>query len=417
MAKLKFLIGFGLKKRLFKKSFWIVNGLLGVAIILLANLPALIGFFGSDEEEVLLKVVIENRTNDQTFPLEDQILTVMNRPFEEPRFILSSDAVEGDFWEQSNISIWLIFEGDLAQPNVRMYTKEGNSGFLTGQIQYVLNVYQGIAFANYDIQTPPPSDSDEVLAPEVRMMLEGTVSILALPMFILITLATQYLGVDIIEEKSSKAIEIIIASVPARQHFLAKITSNSVFLIIQTLLLSSFGFIGFLINRTFFAEQLEEVSFITDMLGAIPHWRSILVITFLFMIVGALLFLVLAALIAAVATTQEDYQQYQAPMVFLLLGGFYAGIFLPMAGAEGALRVSAYIPFLSTFVAPIIYATGVINLAQVLLSLLVLVLSVILFMMLITPIYKVAILSYEETKFFKRFRLYLKKAFSKSNGS
>ena len=416
MDKLRFLIGFGLKKRLFKKSFWIVNGFLGLAIIALANLPAIIGAFSSDEEEPLRQVIIENRTNDTTFPLADEVLTLLNAPFQEPRYALFEGNIDEDFWDQSEVVIQLIFEGDLQQPDVTVYTSENNANFLIGQIQSILNVYQGIAFANYDVPTPPPVEGEgPVLDPEVRMILEGAGSILLLPMFILIILATQFLGVDIIEEKSSKAIEIIIASVPAKQHFLAKIASNSLFLVAQTLLLSTFGLIGLWINRAFFAENLEEVSFVRDILAAIPHWPSILVMTFLFMIVGALLFLVLAALMAAVSTTQEDYQTYQAPMVFLLLGGFYLGLFLPMAGATSALRVIAFIPFLSTFVAPVIYASGVLSLFEVIVSLVILTLSATGLMFLISPIYKVAILSYEETKFFKRFRFYLKKAFARNN--
>ncbi len=416
MDKLKFLIGFGLKKRLYKKSFWIVNGLLGLAIILLANLSSIIGLFQDEETVELTNVVIENRSDDQTFALAEEILTVMNRPFEEPRYTLvtEEDLDPETFWDQSDVAIWITFEGSLMQPDVTLFTQENNANFLIGQVQTILNQYQGISLANYDIQNPPPSEGDEdLLPPEVRMMLEGFASVLLLPMFILIILATQFLGVDIIEEKSSKAIEIIIASVPAKQHFIAKITSTSLFLVIQTLILSAFGFIGFMLNRAIVTEQLEEMSFIREILNAIPHWPSIIVVTFLFMIAGALLFLTLAALIAAVATTQEDYQQYQAPMVFLLLGGFYLGIFLPMAGADTALRVIAFIPFLSTFVAPVIYATGVISLTQVLISLVLLILASVLFLTLIAPIYRVAILSYEETKFFKRFRLYLKKAFSK----
>jgi ABC-2 type transport system permease protein len=123
------------------------------------------------------------------------------------------------------------------------------------------------------------------------------------------------------------------------------------------------------------------------------------------------LFLTLAAVIASIATTQEDYQQYQAPLVFLLLGGYYIGIFLPLLGAQSVVKVFAYIPFFSTIIAPIAYLQGLLPLWQTLLSLGVLLFTTVFFLYFVGPLYRVAILSYEETKFFKRIKLYFKKAF------
>jgi len=223
------------------------------------------------------------------------------------------------------------------------------------------------------------------------------------------------LGVDIIEEKSSKAIETIISSVPAKLHFLSKILSTLLFLMIQTTLLLAFAALGLLVSRVLSATtQFEELSFLSELATRIPNWPSILTFTIIFMLFGALLFLVFASLLAALATTQEDYQQFQAPLVILILSGFYMGIFLPLSGGDTALRIAAYFPIFSPFIAPIAFATEVISIGEVILILVGLILFIGLLMYFVSPIYKVAILSYEQTKPFKRIAFYFKKAFAKS---
>lgn len=414
MKKFKFLILFGLKKRLFKKSFIITNVLLGLLIMTIINIPAIFDAFSSDDIETI-NVKITNNTTDQDYPLETTILSMMNMAYEETRYV-SKETREApdDFWDDDTLDIWVVFEGDLNAPDVDLYLKDvSEQAGLMNTIRNGLLDYQNVQYATYNVIDPPPSD-DGGLDPTTRNMVEGIITLLVLPVFLLIIMATQFLGVDIIEEKSSKVIETIISSVPSTYHFLSKIIANIAFLIIQSGLLLGFAAMGALIGRIIYASSdIEAVSLIAGLVNNIPNLASILIILFLFLVVGTLLFLALAALIASIATTQEDYQQFQTPLIFLLLGGFYIGIFMPMIGIDSVVRVAAYIPFFSTMVAPIAYATGIISLLEAIFILVLLVITVALFLYFMTPVYRVAILSYEETKFFKRIRFYVKKAFAK----
>lgn len=417
MQKFKFLVAYGLKKRLLKKSFIITNVILGLVIIAVINLPSIIDFFASDEEPQALVVQVDNLTDDQTYPLEEMLVQILSASYYGDQFELAEEPIAASdaFFEQRDVDLLLVFEGSLAQPDVKIYALDQSLvSLVMNQVQVLLNDYQNINYANYDIVSPPSSGDENGLAEEDRLFINSIVSVLFLPVFILIIMATQFLGVDIIEEKSSKAIETVIASVPAKVHFLSKIIANLGFLVIQAGILIVFSLIGSFASGMF--EQLsntEELSLLAEFASRIQNWPSLLALSILFMLAGTLLYLTLAALIASIATTQEDYQQFQAPLVFLLLGGFYIGIFLPMAGVDGAVRVFAYIPFFSTIVAPIAYATGVINLVEAIIALVGLVVMAVIFLYLVAPIYRVAILSYEETNFFKRIKLYGKKAFSK----
>ena len=414
MNKFKFLLGYGLKKRLFKKSFVITNVILGLVIIVLVNLPTVIGWFQSDDPLPDQKIVIDNFTDDTDYPLAERLIFALNQASFETAYVRVEETLDvSAFWAQDEIVLWLVFEGSLGAPSVTVYSLDRAQVPLTRTlIQAVIREYQGVADAQFNVPNRPLEDGETTpIDPEVQSIVEGITSLLFLPIFILIILATQFVGVDIIEEKSSKVIEIVIASVPARSHFLAKILSSLSFVFIQALTLASFSLIGLGIGRLIEEPSESSFSVFTFLSEAIPHWPLVLLVSVLFMMVGTLLFLTLAAVIASIATTQEDYQQYQAPLIFLLLGGYYIGIFLPLLEAQTAVRVFAFIPFFSTIVAPIAYLQGTLSLWQAFLSLFLLLLTTAGFLYYVGPLYRVAILSYDETKFFKRMRLYIKKAF------
>jgi ABC-2 type transport system permease protein len=416
--KFKFLVGFGLKKRVFKKSFLISNLIIGLVIIALINLPSIISAFQDEEEEIrTLKTAILNQSNDTTYPLEQSLIETMNGIYEDYSFEQTESTLTNieDFWDQTELDVLLVFSGDLKQPNVEIFALDQSIGnMLIQSIQLVLYDYQDIAYASYDVKTPPSNGQEPGLSEQDQSFLDGIGSILFLPVFFLVIMATQFLGVDIIEEKSSKAIETIIASVPAKVHFLSKITASFTFLLIQSLILLAFGFLAFLVSKLFeTSNSFEGLSLLAELGERIPNWPAILSISLLFMFFGALLFLVLAALIASIATTQEDYQQLQVPMMFLILGGYYMTIFLPLLDANGVIRVFSYIPFFSTMVAPLAYIRGITSLLEAFISLAITIGFVLVFIYYISPVYRVAILSYDETKFFKRIKFYFKKAFTK----
>lgn len=421
MKKFKFLVAFGLKKRLLRKAFIITNVILGLALVTLVNIPAIIELFsGEDEGPPVYYVTVINETDQDDYPLLETLLTYYDNPHVQANYVASDLSISdpASFWDTLEVDILLHFTGELGKPDVDVYLREHTqASFITNNTQRFLNDIQGIEYATFNMQAPPVTDpgAEPTLPPESRMFLDAFVSIMFLPMFMLIIFATQFLGVDIIEEKSSKAIETIISSVPAKLHFLSKITTSVLFLLIQGGLLVIFSVVGILLGRLLVeTTDSTSLSFFAELARHLPNWPAILAISILFMIVGTLFFLTLSALVAAIATTQEDYQQFQAPLVLIILSGFYMGIFLPMIGIEGLMKAMTFVPLFSPFVGPIAYVTGVITIFEALLSLFVLIAFVLLMFYLIAPIYRVAILSYEETKFFKRIGLYVKKAFNKN---
>jgi ABC-2 type transport system permease protein len=408
MKKLKFLILYGLKKRLLKKSFLISNIIIGLLTILIINLPTIIGLFENDDDAfVRIAYVVDEATLGYISQLDE----TLNQGLEEDIFIFyeTQESMKDTFFEQNEYDILLMIQSDNGRLSLDLYRFETTYDTVITQTIQFLDV-----FSQNQAYVPPVIDSflpDDYEDPFINEIISGISSVFTLPLFLIMTFGIQFVGVDIIEEKSSKAIETIISSVKANIHFLSKIIASLIFITIQSLLLIIYGSIGTLIgNQTSSVTGVSTASLTEVFVEFFPNWQGILIVTASFIFVGALLYLVIAALTAAISTTQEDYQTFQGPIMIMLVIGFYISIFASAAGGDTLLRIASFIPFFAPMTAPVAFAAGLLTPLEVILALLILIITTIGVIVLVTPIYKVAILSYEQTKLFKRLKTYFIKS-------
>lgn len=408
MKKLKFLILYGLKKRLLKKSFLISNIIIGLLTILIINLPTIIGLFENDDDAfVRIAYVVDEASLGYISQLDE----TLNQGLEEDIFIFyeTQESMKDTFFEQNEYDILLMIQSDNGRLSLDLYRFETTYDTVITQTIQFLDV-----FSQNQAYVPPVIDSflpDDYEDPFINEIISGISSVFTLPLFLIMTFGIQFVGVDIIEEKSSKAIETIISSVKANIHFLSKIIASLIFITIQSLLLIIYGSIGTLIgNQTSSVTGVSTASLTEVFVEFFPNWQGILIVTASFIFVGALLYLVIAALTAAISTTQEDYQTFQGPIMIMLVIGFYISIFASAAGGDTLLRIASFIPFFAPMTAPVAFAAGLLTPLEVILALLILIITTIGVIVLVTPIYKVAILSYEQTKLFKRLKTYFIKS-------
>jgi ABC-2 type transport system permease protein len=408
MKKLKFLIFYGLKKRLFKKSFLISNIIIGLLTILIINLPTIIGLFDSDEDAF---VRIAYVVDEDSLAYISQLEAILNQDLEEDIFLFyeTEESMKDSFFEQNDYDILLMLQSNNDRLNLDLYRFETTYDTVITQTIQFLDVFsQNQAYVPPVIASFLPDDYED---PFINEIISGISSVFTLPLFLIMTFGIQFVGVDIIEEKSSKAIETIISSVRANIHFLSKIIASLIFITIQSLLLIIYGSIGtFIGNQSANVTGVSTASLTEIFVEYFPNWQSILLVSALFIFVGALLYLVIAALTAAISTTQEDYQTFQGPIMIMLVIGFYISIFASAAGGETLLRIASFIPFFAPMTAPVAFASGLLTPIEVILALFILIGTTIGVIFLVTPIYKVAILSYEQTKLFKRLKTYFIKS-------
>ncbi len=412
MKKFKFLVKYGLEKRMKRKAFLIANIIIFILTVAIINIPQIIDAFSSDDVIENITIEVYNQTDEGE--LVSELDAWFNQGLEKPFYLVEViDSFDSEaFWTNEDSSdIVFVFTGNANHPEVNIYSKspESNKAYENSislfLINYQIDGYQSPTY----IENHAPDYED----PGQAEIVNSLGSILVLPIFILIIMATQFVGVDIIEEKSTKAIETIISSVPAKMHFLSKVTAAILFVISQSLLVIAYGVVGALVSRLFVdAGSGTEAQSLLQLLGEVmPNWPLILLFTVLFTFIGAILYLVIAAMFASMAVTQEDYQQFQAPLMMILLAAYYIAIFGSLAGGGSFLAIMSFIPIFTPIVAPIAFATGALSTLQTIIALVISVGFMVLSLYIVAPIYKIAILSYDQTKFGKRIKGYFHKAF------
>lgn len=422
MKKFKFLVKYGLKKRIGRKAFLISNIVVAVLMIIIINIPSIVSLFGGNEQEdQQIYINMINETSEVDLIADFSVL--LNEPYNgNIYYVLTpqniNDFDEDEFWKNDNSNITIDISGTIENPIVTLYSKKPEHNYyLASQLELQLINYQITNYQRPIISTVYAPDYED---PDQEALLTSMTSLLVLPMFLLIVMATQFVGVDIIEEKSTKAIETIISSVPAKMHFLSKITASILFVIVQgglTIVYAAIAsFIGKLSSSssaiTLPTGTTSLLSYLTDI---IPNWPVVLIISILFMIIGTLFYLVIAALFASMAVTQEDYQQFQTPLMLTLLAGFYIGIFAPIAGGYTFMKVMAFIPIFTPILAPITFASGILSLGEAIIALVGVAIFLVIALYIVAPVYRISILSYDQTKFVARIKGYFGKAFPKKS--
>lgn len=412
MKKFKYLVKYGLKKRIFTKAFVISNVIVGLIVLGITLLPMIISSFTSEPETYHGTIWVLNQSEydvDQIFddlypnngPIENEVIfeLVTDETYMETFY---------DLEEAADAMIVVEVVDEIVM--IRLYNRSldyASSLFIQDGLRNLqrliyaqeTNIDPGLVADTPTIIVANPHATDDT-----QMAIATTIStFLIIPLFILITTGVQFIGSEIIEEKSTKAIEIIIASVPPRTHFIAKISSIILFLLLQMLLYASFAILGVIINDAL-AGGGSGATWDIFLGGMGSLILETLVITFIVSILGSLLYLVIGAFIASLAINMEDYQQIQTPVMSILMLSYFGSIMASTMGSGVLLNILLYIPFASPMVIPASFLGGFIGWLEVLLSMGVLMLSIVLVVLLFAPAYRGSILSYDQSKLFKRIK-------------
>ncbi len=254
----------------------------------------------------------------------------------------------------------------------------------------------------------------------------GTFSGLLLFMFIMI-----YGGMvmrSVIEEKTSRVIEVIISSVKPVQLMMGKIVGTSLVAVTQVVIWAILGFIFFIILTAVFGIDLtdsqssqqalvtealsspgigDEIKIIFNEFSNLPI-ANLLIAFLLYFIGGYLLYTSLFAAIGAAVDNETDSQQFMLPIMIPLILAIYVGGPTVVDDPHGTVcTVLSYIPFTSPVVMLMRIPFGV-PIWQQLLSLAILVVTFIFTVWFAAKIYRIGILMYGKKPTYKDLYKWLK---------
>jgi len=224
---------------------------------------------------------------------------------------------------------------------------------------------------------------------------------------------------SVIEEKTSRIIEVIISSVKPIKLMLGKIFGTSLagitqfaiwVILLGVLLIISSHFFGFDVFNTpqqdVMSEAMNNKINNSELQGLINDFRSLpifnLIIAFiLFFICGYLLYSSLYAAIGAAVDNETDSQQFIFPIIMPLIVAIYVGGFTVLEDPHGPVStIFSFIPFTSPVVMLMRIPFGV-PLWEQILSLIILVITFMVIVWLAAKIYRVGILMYGKKPSYK----------------
>ena len=422
MNKLGFLTKYSLGKKIKSKWFIVVNIIILLVISALINMDSRIKLFGGDfnnNEEIL---VIDNIGVLETFK---DIYAINNEYLKSETKYSIEEYKEGydSAIEEIKDTDKILIVIDKDETNYITSKLITNSSMDTITYTIISNTLDSVkreeVLKSYNITNEMYEKIESKVEVE-RIILDSentddnmltnlVVTIITMPFFFLTVYLVQMIGAEINEEKSTKSMEIIISNVSAKTHFISKIISSNVFVLIQGALLLIYCIIGiiirYFINGSIINSLPVELTTLGSTLsssGIMDNIKIVLPLMLLLLIITLFAYSIVSGVLASVTTNMEDYQQIQTPIVLILLAGFYLSSLASIFKGSIFIKVASYIPFISSLLAPTMYALGEFSLFDMLISILLMVVTILLLMKYGFRIYKVGILNYSDNNLWKK---------------
>ena len=429
--KLKFLTKQSLDKKIKTKWFVGVNIFLLVLLIVLVNIDRIVTFFGGDFNEEISVVVHDEVGGYDAFKTyfesSAESLGEMKNYKVEP----SSDSLENlqNSLEKDDNKIVVSLQSDPTNYLKGQMISFDEIGTISTQlIQSSINTLKqeiairesGLTPEQVAALTSPATIETVLTNPDKEneankdLIAAGVIMIIILPSFFLILTLVQMIGSEVNDEKTTRSMEIIISNVSPQTHFLSKVFSSTLFVIIQGVLLILEAIVAVLV-RVFTSggmnlggasgdiasqissilTQVSDSGILTTVMQGLP-WILLL---FLFSFV---LYAIVAGVLASMTTSMEDFQQLQTPIMLVIMAGYYLAIMASQF--EGALfiKIMSYIPMISFMVSPALFMLGQIGIWELVISTLITIVCTWVFFKYGLRIYKVGILNYSSSKLWKK---------------
>lgn len=211
-------------------------------------------------------------------------------------------------------------------------------------------------------------------------------------LFIIILTYAQIIAQEIASEKGTRIMEVILSSTTAQKHFYGKLTGVLLVAVTQMALYGIIFAVGF--NQF---KDMEIIKSVLDGISLDSIFGPFLWYSLLFMFFGILIYAVLAALCGSLVNKAEDTAKAILPVTYLSLGGYMLGLILGASDPNNiVIRITSYIPFLSSYIMPIRLANETVEISGVLISLIVLVIITFVLMFMSANMYKSNVLVYSE---------------------
>lgn len=173
--------------------------------------------------------------------------------------------------------------------------------------------------------------------------------VVTIALWIVIITYASIIAQEIASEKGSRIMEVILSSTRAQTHFYGKLVGILLVVLTQIAVYAAVFSVGY--------SQLKNLDLVKQFVAGISFDKilgSYLVITLLLFIIGIFAYSVLAALCGSLVSKPEDTAKAVQPIMYIAMIGYFIGLTLGVGDPQNiVIKVSSYIPLVSSFIMPI----------------------------------------------------------------
>ena len=374
-----------------KKAFIVSLIIILSGIVIGFNIPNIIKLFNNNTSELTKILIIDEKDiykgslktlNEMNLGYEFEIINE-NKTMEEIEKTIFNDGYEAAIQvnDSNGISIDYIAEnlGLTGGPSI-------DSGIFS-------NLYQVVRLSELGLTE---KEIMEVNSPLMFNVIEfgdgssGNIVFISMMFSLLLFFAIYYcayqVAMSITVEKTSKIIDTLITSTPPKAIVWGKTLGIGLVGLFEVLLIAIVGVISY--NLFFPAETLAGI---IDLSGISIMF---LVISIVYFILGYTFYAFIYAFSGSLVSKPEDVQSISGLVSIIVIIGFYLSYFSMMNPASNLNKWATMLPISSPFSVPSRFMTGAASGADVLISIIILIISSIIIAIVATKIYSSAILNY-----------------------
>ena len=323
--------------------------------------------------------------------------------------IISSDKKAQKQLEDKKVDAYLDLK--MSQENVsgKLYSKASLGTSTETQLQQILSSMQATIRANQlnlttaqvqKVMEPAKFESTKVTFENGKMQSDGGDSgtqfilsfLTTIIMFVFIISYSSIIAQEIASEKGTRIMEVLLSSMKAKTHYYGKLLGVLLVALTQLLIYGVAVVFGY--------RQFKDVAMVKDLINNVSI-KSLLgsgaLAIIAFMLVGLFLYAVLSALCGSLVSKPEDTAKAIQPVMYLSMIGYMLGLILGTSDPTNVIiKVTSYIPFLSSYSMPLRLASGTAAMSSAFVSLGILIVFTILLTLFSAQLYKSNVLVYSE---------------------
>lgn len=323
--------------------------------------------------------------------------------------VITSDKKAQAQLEDKKIDAYLDLKMGSDQVSGKLYSKTSLGTSTEMQLQQILSSMQANIRASQlnlttaqvqKVMEPAKFESTKVIFENGKMKNDGGDSgtqfilsfLTTIIMFVFIVSYSSIIAQEIASEKGTRIMEVLLSSMKAKTHYYGKLLGVLLVALTQLLIYGVAIVLGY--------RQFKDMDMVKDLLSnvsikALLGSGAFVIITF--MLVGLFLYAVLSALCGSLVSKPEDTAKAIQPVTYLSMIGYMLSLILGTSDPTNVLiKVTSYIPFLSSYSMPLRLASGTVALSSAFVSLAILVLFTIFLTLFSAQLYKSNVLVYSE---------------------